>query len=263
VRLAIVVQPPGGEPERHVVEGVVSAGGSRADGLLVPGLAPAALRLAATAAGLVVEPSAPGVHVGGHPVAPGERRLLRAGERAETHGAILRLDVPGSSPAAGTRAAAAALLREAAAGRLQSGARLVVVTGPAAGALHPLRAEQTLGRGRDATIRLPDPRASRVHARLRLGPDGASVEDLGSKNGVRVNGVRIEPRRGARVSPGDEILLGDTVVALEVRDPAGDAARRTSDAAASGAPHAARARLRLAAAALLALSASALALAAS
>ncbi len=256
--LEITISRPGLDPERRTVDAALSVGGSRADGLVIPGLPPGALRLVPAAAGLVVETSAPGLHVGGHPIAPGARRLLRPGERAELRETAIALR-PAAPPAdPGTRCAAAALLRDAAAGLPHAGARLVVLTGASAGTIHPLRRDQTVGRGRDAAIRLADARASRVHARIRVEERGASIEDLGSKNGVRVNGVRIEPRRRSPLGAGDEILLGDTAVAVEQTwEDAPDAPRALR-------PREGRSRavLRLSAATLLALAA-ALVLAAS
>jgi len=140
---------------------------------------------------------------------------------------------------------------EAAAGTAApAGLHLVILTGPSAGARHALAAAQTLGRGRAATVVLPDPTASRVHARLTVGPDGARLEDLRSKNGVRLNGVRID-RRPVPVRAGDEITLGETTVALadDVPEPRAAAGSRSH-------------RASLVVAALLALSAAALALAA-
>jgi hypothetical protein len=207
-------------------------------------------------AGLVVEAVASGLRVAGRPVQPGTRRLLRPGERAELHGAAIALDeAPGTEA---TRLAARALLRDAAAGAdAVAGPRLVVLTGPEAGARHALGPEQTLGRGRRAGIRIADAQASRIHARIRLGPDGATVEDLGSRNGVRLNGVRID-RRPCPVGPGDELGIGGTALAVEEALRAAEllppeprpAARRLTPAP------------RLLAAVLLALSAAALALAA-
>lgn len=258
MRNEITISRRGADPERRVVEAALSVGGSRADGLVVPGLAPGALRLVPAASGLVVEASAPGLRVGGHPVAAGACRLLRPGERAEIRDATIALGRDAPAADAGTRCAAAALLRDAAAGVFPAGARLVVLTGASAGATHTLRPEQTVGRGRDAAIRLADARASRVHARLRVDARGASIEDLGSKNGVRVNGVRIEPRRPSPLGVGDEIVIGDTSLALEetwdsAPDAPGGAPRRDRPS---------RVALRLTTAALLALAA-ALALAAS
>jgi hypothetical protein len=262
VRLEITVSRPDAEPERRAVDAALSAGGSRADGLLLPGLAPGALRLVPGPAGLVVEASAPGVRVAGHPVAPGARRLLRPGERAEVLGVALALHRAEPLADTGTRCAAAALLRDVAAGATPAGPRLVVLTGVAAGAVHALGPEQTVGRGRDAAIRIPDARASRVHARLRVEPRGAWVEDLGSKNGVRVNGAGIEPRRPATVAAGDEIVLGDTTLVFE-DGWSGAEGGSGGPAAAPRRGRLSRAALRLAAAALLAVAAAALALAGS
>ena len=252
----LLVHLPGAEPARSELAAPVVAGGSHADGLHLPGCPAAALRLLPCAAGVVVEAEAAGVRAARHALRPGARRLLRPGERVELHGAALELVAP--TPAEETRAAAAALLREAAAGDAPpAGLHLVVLSGPAAGARHALGAEQTLGRGRAATIVLPDPTASRVHARITLTQDGARVADLGSKNGVRVNGVRID-RRPSPIRPGDELVVGET--ALTLADGAlGEGAPRAED---RGVPADRRFPARLLAAALLAVCAAALALAA-
>jgi hypothetical protein len=262
---ALLVQRPGAAPERRDIVGPLRAGGSRADDVLLPDSPPASLRLLPCPAGIVVEAVACGAHVAGHVLHPGARRLLRAGERLELHGSTVVLERR-TLPADGTRAAAAALLRAASAGAAHlAGAHLVVLSGPAAGARFAVGREQTLGRGRAATIVLPDAAASRVHARLRLLPNGvAQLEDLGSKNGVRVNGVRID-RRPLPVRAGDEISLGETVLALEgggrdaLETPPGAAA--PPDAPGRG--HRAPPGRHVVVATLLALSAAALALAAS
>jgi hypothetical protein len=57
-----------------------------------------------------------------------------------------------------------------------------------------LPAELTVGRGPEAGLVIADGAASRLHARLRLAEDGsAAVEDLGSKNGLRLNGLPLGP----------------------------------------------------------------------
>lgn len=260
MRHELSVLLPGAAPERRALASPTAAGGSRADGVFLPGVAPAAVRLVPVAAGVVIEAGAVGIRVAGHALAPGARRLLRRGERAEVQGAALALE--GDTSADGeTRVAAAALLRHAAAGDVPiAGACLVVLTGPAAGERHPLGADETLGRGRAASIRISDPQASRAHARVRLGPEGVTVEDLRSKNGTRLNGVPLD--RGPRsLRHGDEIGVGETVLALE--DPFPAAPRPA--VAAGPPPPSPRPRFpaHLAAAALLALSAAALALAGS
>ena len=254
--LAIVVRRAGAGTERILLSRPLVAGGSRADGLLLPACPPAALRLVPRPAGVVLEAAAPGLRVRGRPVPPGTRRLLLPGDRVEIAGVTIEVE-PG--PREGeTRAAAAAVLLDAASGT-GPGPHLLVLTGPSAGDRHPISDGQTVGRGRSAGIRIQDPRASRLHARIRLRGGIVTVEDLRSKNGVRLNGVRVE-RRPCALRPGDELLVGETLVALEAEaGPAAPAGGRSVPAA--------RTRRRppgpWAAALLLALSAAALALAGS
>jgi len=74
----------------------------------------------------------------------------------------------------------------------------------------------TLGRSRDADIVLEDPNVSRVHAEVR--PSGGSwiVRDLGSTNGVKVNGRRLDPSRPQSLRGGDVIELGTSRAILEL-----------------------------------------------
>jgi hypothetical protein len=64
-----------------------------------------------------------------------------------------------------------------------------------------------LGRSRDCDCVLAEPSVSRRHAELRR--DGARwlLRDLGSRNGTRVNGVRLLDE--AEVGPGDRVSFGD------------------------------------------------------
>ena len=72
----------------------------------------------------------------------------------------------------------------------------------------------TLGRSRDCDIVLEDVGISRKHADIRPGPEGWTVEDLGSTNGLLVNGNSV---RGAHpLNPGDRIELGSTEIIFEV-----------------------------------------------
>ncbi|MBA3371646.1 MAG: DUF3662 domain-containing protein [Thermoleophilaceae bacterium] len=70
-----------------------------------------------------------------------------------------------------------------------------------------------LGRSREADLVVDDPNVSRRHAELRR--DGAEWEivDLGSTNGVKVNGRRVEQ---VRLEPGDGIVLGTYEMSFEV-----------------------------------------------
>src|SRR5947207_755747 len=49
-------------------------------------------------------------------------------------------------------------------------------------------AEVTFGRTRVATVMVDSERVSRLHARIARAGDRITVEDLGSRNGTRVNG---------------------------------------------------------------------------
>lgn len=67
-------------------------------------------------------------------------------------------------------------------------------------------AEIVLGRHGGPAGDVFDPSVSRHHARLRSSADGFEVEDLDSKNGTFVNGVRVTGRE--RLADGDELRLG-------------------------------------------------------
>jgi hypothetical protein len=62
-----------------------------------------------------------------------------------------------------------------------------------------------IGRSRDCDITLEDPNASRRHAELRNEDGNWVVTDLGSTNGVKVNGRRVQE---AVLQPGDELAFG-------------------------------------------------------
>jgi len=72
-----------------------------------------------------------------------------------------------------------------------------------------------VGRSRDCDIVLDDGNVSRRHAELRVGPQGWTIVDLGSTNGVRVNGRRIV--QSEALQPGDRIELGATTLQFEER----------------------------------------------
>jgi hypothetical protein len=88
--------------------------------------------------------------------------------------------------------------------RLRVGARAVAVGSSGA----------VLGRSRDADIVLDDPNVSRHHAEVR--PSGGSwiVNDLGSTNGIKVNGRRVDGPQSLK--PGDVIEIGTSKVTFEV-----------------------------------------------
>ncbi|MBS1869802.1 MAG: FHA domain-containing protein [Actinobacteria bacterium] len=72
----------------------------------------------------------------------------------------------------------------------------------------------TIGRSRSCDIVLEDANVSRTHAEIRPRGGAWIVADLGSTNGVAVNGARIEQAHALK--PGDRIELGTTVLTFEV-----------------------------------------------
>jgi len=74
-----------------------------------------------------------------------------------------------------------------------------------------------VGRSATCEVQLTSGLVSRRHARLTLSSLGVSVEDLGSRNGVYVNSVRVVG--SVRLKPGDRLSVGDEVLYFgEVED---------------------------------------------
>jgi pSer/pThr/pTyr-binding forkhead associated (FHA) protein len=70
-----------------------------------------------------------------------------------------------------------------------------------------------IGRSAECQLALDDPLVSRKHALLTVRTDNVTVEDLGSRNGVRVNDTKIEGR--VDVAHGDKITIGSQEMVLD------------------------------------------------
>ncbi|MCK6551368.1 sigma 54-interacting transcriptional regulator [Myxococcota bacterium] len=66
--------------------------------------------------------------------------------------------------------------------------------------------------GEEAHVALDDGRASRAHAELTHTVDGWVVSDLGSRNGTKVDGQRVEPGHKVRLASGALLRVGDTLL---------------------------------------------------
>jgi len=100
-------------------------------------------------------------------------------------------------------------------------ASLVVLEGPAAGTEYALeRTSHSMGRGPGVDIVLQDDAMSREHAAVELGNEGFRIRDLGSTNGLTVNGSAVT---GADLKHGDRIGIGEHTLqyVLEKRDRVG------------------------------------------
>ena len=130
--------------------------------------------------GRAPEPGRGGPHDG---LLGGARAPSRAGRRARSSA-----PTPWSPPARSSRSTTAATCS----------------TGPRA----------TIGRSKEAECVLRDPNVSRRHAELRRASTGDwTIADLGSTNGVKVNGRRVA---STRLSPGDEVTVGTTTFLFDI-----------------------------------------------
>jgi DNA-binding winged helix-turn-helix (wHTH) protein len=74
--------------------------------------------------------------------------------------------------------------------------------------------ENILGRGTDSLVWIDAQSVSRRHARVMVASGLATLEDLGSKNGTFVNGVRLGSPVALR--DGDELRIGNVPMTLKV-----------------------------------------------
>ena len=86
--------------------------------------------------------------------------------------------------------------------------------------------ENLIGREHSATVWINDESVSRRHARIVVDEEGATLEDLGSKNGTFLRGSRIT--RPSRLQDGDEIVLGEVLSAMRFRTFPAEASTRTA-----------------------------------
>jgi hypothetical protein len=70
-----------------------------------------------------------------------------------------------------------------------------------------------IGRSRECEVVLEDPNVSRRHAEMRRDNGRWVIADLGSTNGIKVNGRRVDR---AALEPGDRITLGVTDLTFEL-----------------------------------------------
>ncbi len=72
-----------------------------------------------------------------------------------------------------------------------------------------------IGRLHDCRVVLSDTLASRHHARLAFEPGRATIEDLGSRNGTRLNGSLIAAGLPTLLSPRDVVDIGTTRILID------------------------------------------------
>jgi pSer/pThr/pTyr-binding forkhead associated (FHA) protein len=90
-------------------------------------------------------------------------------------------------------------------------ARLVPLIPPNGPTIPLQRPILLIGRHPDCDIRLELPSISRRHCCLAVAYERLVLRDLGSRNGVRVNGVRTQE---AHLESGDEVAIGPLIFRL-------------------------------------------------
>ena len=91
-----------------------------------------------------------------------------------------------------------------------------------------IRDEITIGRKEGNTIRLTERNVSRKHAKISRANGAVAIEDLGSYNGVKVNGTRILQKVTLSIS--DRVQIGDYLIELKAEGAEQPAAASYEDA---------------------------------
>jgi pSer/pThr/pTyr-binding forkhead associated (FHA) protein len=92
---------------------------------------------------------------------------------------------------------------------------LVFQTGSHQQTVYPLLETTTIGRDAGNLIPLPDPTASRYHAKVHYQEGSWVIEDLGSTNGIMFSGKRVEK---ISLNPGDTFQIGKTSFVVVERE---------------------------------------------
>ena len=179
----------------------------------------AVVRLESEGYVLVDGESTNGTRVNGDKVVPGRKKKLHDGDRIDI--GVYSILFEGARPSVETITAertaelARRLFRASQRGSQVGGARLVMLGGAQVGksiAVPEPPAKLVLGRAETCQIVLNDPDVSREHAEVSRDLDGVTVKNLGSKNGVIVQGHNVQQRR---LRDGDEIVLGKSRLLFE------------------------------------------------
>lgn len=80
------------------------------------------------------------------------------------------------------------------------------------------RLRTTIGRSARSDVCIPDAFASRLHAEVRKEGDSYWLQDLGSANGTRYNGIPV--KSSVPLSSGGEIQIGETTIVFDDQRPA-------------------------------------------
>jgi hypothetical protein len=197
-------------------EGHHLLGGASEDQVRLEGLPPHLLSLRIEGARLMVEATRV-FSVAGVLVPPGVPRLVHPDEVVGlAEGMSLKAlgSQGGRQREVGTLAVLKHLLTDLEEPLASRAATLLCLTGEDVGRTFALAEACTeLGRGHEVAARLRDLAVSRRHARILHHEEGFLLEDLGSPNGVYLNGQRVETPTPLR--EGDVLELGRTLLRFQ------------------------------------------------
>ncbi|HEX8706592.1 MAG TPA: FHA domain-containing protein [Myxococcaceae bacterium] len=200
----------------ELAEGQHRLGGSPEDHVRLEGLPPGLLTLSIEGPRLTVE-SVQTFMVNDVLVPPGVPRLVVPGEVVGLP-EEMRLKVlqaaQGAERGMGTVAVLKHLLTDGEGLVTSRAPTLTCLTGLDTGRTFALAETKTdIGRGTEVDLRIRDRAVSRTHARILRVGSAFTVQDLGSPNGIFVNGHRVQ--RTQRLSDGDVIELGQTILRFQ------------------------------------------------
>src|SRR4051812_874416 len=95
-------------------------------------------------------------------------------------------------------------------------ARLVALIPGTAPTIPLQRPVLLIGRHPECDVRIDLPKVSRRHCCVALAYERVLIRDLGSRNGLRVNGLLVEE---AQLSGGDEVAIGPVLYRMEEQVP--------------------------------------------
>lgn len=202
--------PAGVESHHDLPPGRHTVGRGSAANVALDAAAPVAMELSVAEDGVTLVASVP-VTVGGIAHAAGFPRFLRPGEEVALDGAVLWL-APEPQRTRGTATLGREILGSAVTGDACSAfPTLTWLTGYDLGKRLALTGEEAiLGRAESCAARVRDRLASRRHARIGVRGERAALVDLGSANGVFVDGRRIDQE--TPLDGGEIIQIGDTLI---------------------------------------------------
>lgn len=147
-----------------------------------------------------------GTKVDGQPLAAGEKRSLRGGEKISFGGVEMQLSMPGQASGNATQVFAS---NKTAAISAPPRKEVAPATLVGEGREIPLKAGvNVFGRKAENDVQIADPYVSGRHGQIEVTEQGVFITDTGSSNGTMLNDAKLVPNMRTQVTPEDVIRLG-------------------------------------------------------